>query len=49
MRNTWQSLVKKMKAIGETQEGLAEKLNVTQGSIAYCLLLIGYLAGENLI
>ena len=27
----------KMKAIGETQEGLAEKLNVTQGSIAYWL------------
>ena len=38
MRNTWQSLVKKkMKAIGETQEGLAEKLNVTQGSIAHWL------------
>lgn len=38
MRNTWQSLVKKkMKGIGETQEGLAEKLNVTQGSIAHWL------------
>lgn len=38
MRNTWQSLVKKkMKVIGETQEGLAEKLNVTQGSIAHWL------------
>ena len=38
MRNTWQSLVKKkVKAIGETQEGLAEKLNVTQGSIAHWL------------
>ena len=38
MRNTWQSLVKKkMKANDETQEGLAEKLNVTQGSIAHWL------------
>ena len=44
MRNTWQSLVKKkMKAIGETQEGLAEKL------LPKAVLLIGYLAGENLI
>lgn len=38
MLNTWQNLVKnKMKATGETQEDLAEKLNVTQGSIAHWL------------
>ena len=38
MCNTWQNIVKnRMKAIGETQEGLAEKLNVTQGSIAHWL------------
>lgn len=38
MRNTWQNIVKnRMKATGETQEGLAEKLNVTQGSVAHWL------------
>lgn len=36
--NTWQNIIKKrMQDIGETQESLAEKLNVTQGSIAHWL------------
>lgn len=38
MANTWQNIVKnRMKIVGETQESLAEKLNVTQGSIAHWL------------
>lgn len=38
MLNTWQNIVKnKMRMLGETQESLAEKLNVTQGSIAHWL------------
>ena len=38
MANTWQNIVKnRMKIVGETQEGLAEKLNVTQGSVAHWL------------
>ena len=36
--NTWQNIIKKrMQDIGETQESLAEKLSVTQGSIAHWL------------
>lgn len=36
--NTWQKIIKKrMQDIGETQESLAEKLSVTQGSIAHWL------------
>lgn len=38
MINKWQDIVKnRMKNTGETQESLAEKLNVTQGSIAHWL------------
>ena len=38
MANTWQNIVKnRMKIVGETQESLAEKLNVTQGSVAHWL------------
>lgn len=38
MLNTWQNIVKnRLKATGKTQENLAEKLNVTQGSIAHWL------------
>lgn len=36
--NTWQNIIKKrMQDIGETQESLAEKLSVTQGSVAHWL------------
>lgn len=35
---TWQNIIKKrMQDIGETQESLAEKLSVTQGSVAHWL------------
>lgn len=38
MVNKWQDVVKnRMRKMGETQESLAEKLNVTQGSIAHWL------------
>lgn len=38
MINKWQDVVKnRMRNTGETQESLAEKLNVTQGSIAHWL------------
>ena len=38
MLNTWQNIIKhKMQLDGETQESLADKLGVSQGSIAHWL------------